>query len=225
MGYLSLEEIETNFIEKRNKSLWDKLKNKFIIGVIDDHVFYELRYLHNNLHVVILTNKIYNPSLFTHELLHLNLRYNGLDTFLFYESISQPFLATMAYTILNCIEHVLFFDDFIDMGYKKEEFVMDYANSEYNLINLKKAYSDLQSFSDGQHIIDLFLYYVYWTLKNEEYMGVDRNKDFLWLKSSNPLIFAKCERMFDEIVDFDLESTSVQKDFNQLLSKYLRRNY
>lgn len=101
---------------------------------------------------------------------------------------------------------------------------MDYNNSEYNLNTLKKAYNDLSSFSE-KPVIELFLIYAFWILKNEEYMGVDRQLDLNWLKKTSPFVFAKCEKMFDEIINFDLNSVTLQEDFNVLMSKYLRRNY
>ncbi|NGM63510.1 hypothetical protein G5B30_16495 [Sphingobacterium sp. SGG-5] len=71
----------------------------------------------------------------------------------------------------------------------------------------------------------LFTYYSYWTLKNEEYMGVDRSLSIDWMKKTEPTIFSSCERMFDEIIDFDLDSSDVQDRFNILMARYLRRNY
>lgn len=103
MGFLTLEEIERNFIEERNLELWKNLDSEYIIGVNDNYQIYELKYIANDPHVVILTNKQYNLSLFTHELLHLELRHKGLHTTDFFQSLSQQFLNTMAYMILNCI--------------------------------------------------------------------------------------------------------------------------
>lgn len=224
MDYLTLEEIEANFIENRNRSLWDKLRNKFIIGVNDNYDIYELKYFPGETAAVILTNKVYNSALFTHELMHLDLRHRGLHTLLFYQSLSEHFITTMAVTILNCIEHVLFFDEFVELGYRKEEFVMDYNNSEYELTMLKKLYSQIKS-SKNRSLVELCYTYAYWTLKNEEYMGVNRYTDLSWLKKTNPTLFLKCENMFDNIIEFDLDSPTVQDDFITLMSRYLRRNY
>src|SRR5690606_18099998 len=132
------EEIEENFIDYRNKDIWNKLSKKYMILVNDDNLIYELKYINNDPYTVILTNKNYSKELFTHELLHLDLRYKGLNTVNFFESLSQPFIATMAIMILNCIEHILFFDDYIELGYSKERFVMDYNNSEYKIDYIKK---------------------------------------------------------------------------------------
>ncbi|OYD41160.1 hypothetical protein [Sphingobacterium cellulitidis] len=216
--------VESSLIDDKNHTLWKELNPIYDIMVIPNYNVYRLNYVTGSEEVHIHVTKNFVPALFTHELLHLKLRSLGLNTFDYFELTLNKFVEFMTSTICNCVEHVLFFDDFIELGYSNHEFTMDYNNSEYNLNTLKKLYSDISA-AQPKPIIELFLTYAYWTLKNEEYMGVDRIKDLIWLKKTDPFVFAKCEKMFDEIIDFDLDSSTVQEDFNKLIAKYLRRNY
>ncbi|UIR56702.1 hypothetical protein LZQ00_02535 [Sphingobacterium sp. SRCM116780] len=224
MGFLTEEDIRRYFIDDRNYTLWESMVNQFRIGVNDDYKFYQLDYQDENSDVYILTDKMYSKSLFTHELLHLQLRSKGLNTADYFQMFSQDVFKAFALTICNCIEHVLFFDDFVEMGYPRETFVMDYDNQEYNIDQAIKMYSDIKTLND-QAILKLVIFYLYWTFKNEEYMGIDRASSLDWLKKVESKLLISCNRMYDEIISFDLESTNVQNRFNVLVSKYLRRRY
>ncbi|UXD67820.1 hypothetical protein MUK51_11330 [Sphingobacterium faecium] len=224
MSFLTEEDIRQYFIDDRNYALWESMVNQFRIGVNDDYKIYQLDYQDENSDVYILTDKMYNKSLFTHELLHLKLRSKGLNTAAYFETFSQDVFRFSALTICNCIEHVLFFDDFVEMGYPEETFVMDYNNQEYNINEAIKIYSDVKALDD-QAILKLVIFYLYWTFKNEEYMGIDRTLSLNWLKKVESKLLTSCNKMYEEIISLDLESADVQNRFNVLISKYLRRRY
>lgn len=224
MSFLTEEEIRKNFIDDRNYELWNSMISQFRIGVNDDYSKYELKYQDINSDVYILTDKLYSKGLFTHELLHLNLRSKGLNTVNYFEKFSQDVFRFSALTICNCIEHVLFFNDFVDLGYPKESFVKDYNNQEYNINLAIKIYSDVKTVGDSE-ILKLVVFYLFWTFKSEEYMGIDRTTSLDFLKNNEFELFKSCNRMFDEIISFDLEGQNVQARYNKLVDKYLRRSY
>gem|GEM_PF-2642192 len=130
----------------------------------------------------------------------------------------------MVATIGNCIEHVLFFDEYISLGYDKENFVMDYNNSRYDISQLQFLYYEINSLRNND-LMNLFISYAYWTLKNDEYMGVDRDRDLFWLRGSAPLRYDEMETMFADVIAFKFDSSTVQNDFNRMMAKYLRRSY
>jgi|GEM_PF-3490981 len=48
MEFLTLEEIESNLIDHRNRELWNKLNSHFKISVSDNHEVYRLDYLNKD---------------------------------------------------------------------------------------------------------------------------------------------------------------------------------
>lgn len=224
MALLPTTIIEQNFLSRKNADLWKKLSERYKISVDDGFNYYELDYNASTPSVVIRTTKRYQESLFTHELLHLNLRNIGLDTASYFQSFNTKIYRMAALTICNCVEHILFFDDFVDLGYSPISFVMDYNNQEYDLNTLKTLFKNVEGDRD-KSVLKLMVFYAFWTLKNEEYMGVNRDESLNWLQKNYSLFFSSCEQMFDNIIDFDLESKNIEESFNDLMSKYLRRNY
>lgn len=222
MPILSAEDINVRFINKLNLQLWNELSNVYEIFVSDDYNIYELKYTVDGRYAI-LTNKQYSPALFTHELLHLNLRKLGLNTVLYFESLSSDAVATMGVGICNCIEHVLFFDDYLEMGFEKNEFTMDYLYTKIDLDELASLYKSYSSL--GKSIEKLFFYSLYWTIKSEEYIGHLRDKELHWLYCKSPISYRNCENMFYEIIDLDLFSDKVQESFYKIIKKHLRRNY
>lgn len=223
MPILNEDQILSKFIDSKNIDLWNHLSQEYNIIVNDDYQLYELKYLKGDSSAVILTNKSDNRELFTHELLHLELRSFGLNTLEYFEKMSSPLISTLVVGICNCIEHVLIFDRFIDLGYKDFEFTMDYFTSIENINKAKEVYDFANS--SRKEMFHLTIFSLYWTFKNEEYIGKDRLKSLSWLKKLQPSLYSKCESMYSDIIDLDLDSDNVQLEFNSLAKKYLRRNY
>lgn len=222
MSILTEEQIVAAFITDQNHDLWDDLRSHYTIKVSDEFSVYQLEYSSLG-SVRILTDKNYSPALFTHELLHLEIRKLGLSTLEYFETLSNDFIKAACIGILNCIEHVLFFDDFIDMGFNKHEFTMDYHTSVIDVEQLEELIKQSKQFDKSIQV--LMFYSIYWTVKNEEYIGHDREDALRLLRSLSPILFSKCNSMYDSIIDLDLQNPNVQSNFHQIMSNHLRRNY
>ncbi len=168
--------IEDLFIDSRNKSIWKKLSTEFQIGVVDTHQIYELKYLEGRRHVVILTDKNYNKGIFTHEFMHLNLRSLGVNTFSKYsvlKDLSDHFIVQTLTNLLNVIEHILFFDDFIRMGFKANQFVMDYDSPKYHDSHFKSIV--LARNKLVKKMYSVYYLSIQMVMLSEEYYGLDRS--------------------------------------------------
>lgn len=129
-------EIEADLLDERNSNLWNYLTGHYDIAVLDNYSMYRLDYVSDNEPVAITVKRPLNKGLFTHELLHLELRSYGLNSFSYFEkheiNREHDFIKNSAYTLCNTIEHILFFDDFIERGFDPEEFVSDYRTSRHS---------------------------------------------------------------------------------------------
>lgn len=206
MGFLTLEEIEDNFIDDRNRDLWNKLASRYTIGVNDDYSYYKLDYAKEDDVVYILTDKSYNRNLFTHELLHLYLRYIGIDTvkmvkeklIILGSDPLQNFKSQVIYNLLNNIEHILFINEYRGLGFLEEEFIADYYTSTYNdalfgqLIHFK---SDpfLSSFYKT-----LFLSMAV-TMLLEKEININRDNFLQRMYEIDPYIYMEAELFFNQI--------------------------
>lgn len=229
MGFLTREEIESNFIDNRNRELWDKLASNYTIGVNDDYSFYKLEYASENEEVYILTDKNYNKNLFTHELLHLNLRYNNFNSLLEFPhlllsngNLIENQEAIIVGSICNCIEHILFFDDYIEMGFDQDQFVMDYYTSTHP----DGIFHELIYVSSNDVGIDynqLFLARQFIMLA-EEYYGLNRKIVLNKLYALDKESYNRGVDLFNEIIDFEISEeyeNDNQERFNEILSRYI----
>lgn len=225
MGFLTLEEIETHFIDDRNRELWETLNSRYQIGVFDQYDWYELKFMDGNNHVVMFVAEEYNKGLFTHELLHLRLRsfsLNSITQYVEFKDFGNTYIIQSLVNLLNNIEHIFFFDDYIELGFEKEDFVMDFATSTFNDAHFKSL--DL-----ARNLADQTLYSVYFlsmqiTMYAEDYYGLKRNKDLNDLNKYDPKLFLKGNHFFNEIIDFEIKESQInnnQERFNALINKFL----
>ena len=225
MEILDLSFAKSVFVDDRNLALWNKLNSIYEIGIIDTYAHYELKYQDGSKQVIIFTDNKYNKGIFTHELLHLNLRSIGLNSLSMYASLMnyhKTYIIQALISLLNCIEHILFFDDFLDMGFTSNQFVMDYDTSSYteaNFLSVKLA-------KNGS---DKNLYTVYFlstqiTMYSEEYSGQDRTAFLQKLKNIDPKMFSVGLKLYGEIIDFEIKESKHndnQGRFNKMILQYL----
>src|SRR5690606_6033379 len=139
--------------------------------------------------------------------------HKGLDLFECFKYTNDDSIEVLIYTISNCIAHVLFFNEFVEMGYNKEDFIMDYNNHPFGISPLRKQYEQLYDTNDPE-IRDLFISFCYWILKSGVYIGEDRHKELEAFSNEFSERYQEMERMFSEVMNFTFDSKTVQEDFN-----------
>lgn len=222
---LTYEEIGSSFIDSRNTDLWNTLLSKYTIGVLDNYSSYRLDYVSDEEPVAITVSNPHKIGLFTHELLHLNLRKEGLNTFCFFESLeinnNREFIIPCAYTLCNTMEHILFFDDFIDMGFNAEEFVSDYISSIHTKDEFELFTGMYNNVSTRKGSI-LYYYALMFTLLSEKYMGLSRNVELNKALKLDRSLYYRCMDFYEFILDFDLSASEKQIIFNDILGKHIK---
>lgn len=189
-------------LDQRNKNLWEKLYTGFNITVaLSDQ--YKLDFSPPNATILIDNRK--NVSLFTHELLHLELRYLGLDAIKYFSLESYTFEEVrIVYNLCNNLEHILMFDEFIYLGFEKTAFVEGLSGKK-QLEQQIEIYHDLVTKPD---FCNPTLYFVslYVTIKSEQYCGQKREYFLEKLRRKNPGLHKKCENLYNDILNMDFDS-------------------
>ncbi|MGV6947002.1 hypothetical protein [Sphingobacterium kyonggiense] len=229
MGFLTLEEIETFFIDDRNRDLWGKLFQTYTIGVNDDYSFYKLDFVSEDEVVYVLTDSTHNKNLFTHELLHLDLRFKGFNSLLAFPHLILPNgnlvesqESMIISSICNCVEHILFFDEYIELGFEQDQFVADYYTSEHpEAIFTELAH--VRSNDIGINYNNLFIARQLIILA-EEYCGLERENHLKRLSNLDLRMYNKGIDLFNHIIDFEIkeeENNDNQVRFNDLILSYI----
>ncbi|MCZ8023767.1 MAG: hypothetical protein O9294_18560 [Cytophagales bacterium] len=125
-------------IENRNLELWTTLNTKFKIDIIKED---------RDSHAVFIKSgsaTIYVPlnpqvSAFTHELLHIFLTlkeiYIGEELALHVKkdaTLSKFMSDNLTDHIGNCLEHIKMLPEYLKMGFKREDFIVDYSINKLN---------------------------------------------------------------------------------------------
>lgn len=119
-------------IDSRNKSLWDKINSNFKVEVVEGVDGYNCYGEENLIRLTIESNNP-SPASFTHELLHAYLRYNecfigaALKNFVRNDDFLCSILSLdLLEHLSNSLEHAKFLPMFLNLGFKREEFISDY---------------------------------------------------------------------------------------------------
>ncbi len=226
MPFLTENQIYSNLIDHRNEQLWKDLISKYTISVNDGYNFYKLDFIENDKAVCILVDKNYTISLFTHELLHLELRSYNINSLLGFNDVLLPngqlsnsLRGQCVGSICNNIEHILFFDDFIELGFNANQFVMDYDSSNYPE-TVFKTISQLKN--DSDELYQIFFFSTQITMLAEKYYGLQRNNVLLRLKKTDKRLYEKGISIYHEILDFNIYTdvdNNNQDYLNQILAK------
>ena len=131
------------FIRDRNIKLWEKLLEKYNIEIKPNILKeYMLCSKGDNATIFYDTSNICEDS-FTHELLHLNLKYHEfyLGSAIKLNILSDTFFIELFPTDLldhlgNVLDHVKMFEQYKSLGYDEERFIQDFNTKKINDNNL-----------------------------------------------------------------------------------------
>lgn len=174
-------------------------------------------------------NKNVIKPLFTHELLHLYLQYNNINNkYVLLNSIknfalSESFLfhENEIMYIHNFLDHIIIYNDFKEMGYKDNEFVIDYNENRFN--------NDVASFlrqkfkfnSPDDYAISFFI---------SKYIGLrspicsirDYSKAYKMMRSLNPQLYKVCKEFVDEYTSISNESYSyIANTYRDIINSFI----
>lgn len=125
--------ITEGLIDDRNRELWDLLNFNFEIEVVKDgRNNYSVYSIRNKATIFVQQDNI-NSASFTHELLHIYLRFKQIfissELFLIVKEnkrLSQFMSNNLLKHIGNCLDHIKTLPIFLKLGYDNSEFISDY---------------------------------------------------------------------------------------------------
>lgn len=129
-----------SLLDERNSELWNNLNNahkitlepsfepNFITNFKDDKI------------TIYVVEDDLSPADFTHELLHIKLKSNGLDIgrdlnkkIEENEKLFYLFSTDLKDHISNCLEHIKMLPIFIDLGFKNSQFLSDFKSKKMSM--------------------------------------------------------------------------------------------
>lgn len=130
-------------LDFRNQNLWNEIQKNFNV-TFENSLTNEYGCFSQNKNVVFYIDEN-NPckSSFTHEMLHVYLRLKdcyisgGLNnTILQNRILSSFFSSNLLDHIGNCLDHIKMLPIYLDLGFEREKFILDYYEHKFNKYEL-----------------------------------------------------------------------------------------
>lgn len=158
-----------DFLDDRNRKLWEEVSSNYnIIIEQSDEDNYMCNLAYDRSVIYVLLGDISSAS-FTHELLHIHLFLKGLSVSKNIKDIKQIdnkldslLSRNLADHIGNSLTHRAMLPIFLDMGYKRSDFLTDYHKIKMNKIVLKDISSNLRrnrlfKYNYNSNYLDLYI--------------------------------------------------------------------
>lgn len=120
-------------IDSRNENLWNSINEKFNVTFEDSINGEYACYSQNNDIIFYINQSNLSKDSFTHEMLHVYMRMNdcyigaGLENTIKGSRILSSILsANLIEHMGNCLDHIKMLPIYIELGFEKEKFIMDY---------------------------------------------------------------------------------------------------
>lgn len=134
-----MEEYLDDLIDERNINLWNELNERFEFILLESP---ETNYM-SKLDVDTATICIYkndiNPAHFTHELLHIYIKFKGFEIVSDFHKIIEDnpdihyfFSTELKSHVTNCLEHHLMLHKYLEMGFENRYFICDFKEKKMN---------------------------------------------------------------------------------------------
>jgi hypothetical protein len=215
-------------IDERNLELWKVLSKSYNIKIIPtNNKTYECHSQNGDIQFLIDKNNYCRDS-FTHEMLHVYLRMNGLLIGAGLKrkiSGSRILSSIMSLSLLehigNCLDHVKMLPIYIKMGFDNEKFLSDFHVNKCTtgeIQQLKKRYRIKNKVS--KKAVDLYVGKLVGILGDPN-SNFDYSAQLQSLEKIDTLLFEVINRLFEDWSKIKIEDRSVLDDnYNIVLSTY-----
>jgi len=206
-------------IDHRNIELWDLLNKEFEIEIVrkicDNYSVYSI----DKKATIFVSIDNINPSSFTHELLHIFLRYknifisSGLTMGVNSNKILSRFMSNDLLThVGNCLDHMKILPFYLELGYENSEFISDFYTHKLldsEIQNIKRNYCSTINYKKyySSSAIDSFIgkFFAAVTCSNKDF---DYKEQLIKLKKIDNELYEILEQFFIVWHDFDINDDS-----------------
>jgi hypothetical protein len=215
-------------IDFRNENLWKSLNKNYNIKIEDSPNEEYSCYSENNDITFYIVNKNLCKDSFTHEMLHAYLRMNdcfigaGLKNTIWQSKILTAIMSNnLLEHIGNCLDHVKMLPKYLDMGFERKKFILDYDTrkcSSEELTLLKQNYR--QGKKVNPNAVDLYIGKLIGILVDPN-DSFDYTKELKNLEKLDPLLYAINTRMINFWSEIKIENRQViDDDYHSVLFEY-----
>ncbi len=140
MSYIDTDKL----IDSRNRALWEDLNTTYEITLVESTDIEYRCYSEMNKSIIYVPLNNYCPDSFTHELLHIYLRkkeiFIGANFQLTIASskiLNNIFSSGLLEHIGNCLDHIKMLPKYLELGFAREKFLLDYYTPKCTDIEIK----------------------------------------------------------------------------------------
>lgn len=154
----------SDYLDERNMSLWEFVNNyyetKLEYTTEETYGVYTI----NKTSTIYVPFNVHSKSSFTHELLHIYIKVNIGSVGRYLENgfkhdklLSKAYKYELINHLSNCLEHVKMLPKFIELGYPRNEFVVDYLERKSSFTSIIKILLDFKFVGHWTTSLELYL--------------------------------------------------------------------
>jgi len=147
---LSGSQVFSELIDNKNRDLWDYLRKQYDFQLEESFEEGFLTYFKGDTVIIEVDLDQISSAAFTHELLHVYMKSQGVkivwdmkDRIESDPDLRDVFSTSLRVHIGNCLEHVKMFPLFLDRGYHREDFLIDYYKRIMEELEVKRLGDNL----------------------------------------------------------------------------------
>ena len=226
--YLIKKMIPINqFLDDRNIELWNSLNSKFNIRIEPSKNEEYSCFTQRNNAIIYVDERNISRDSFTHELLHIYLKdkefYLGSSlnlTIAESRILSKLFSEPLLEHIGNCLEHLKMFEIYIELGFKKEEFILDYDKYKCNDDELNSL---IMNYKFGNNVnskaVDFYIGKLVGILCDPNIEN-DYKKPLKIFKKLDCKLYYSVEKLIIDTKDFDLNNNDFLVSYRDISNEF-----
>ncbi len=214
-------------IDYRNSTLWDEINSKYNVTFHDSHDNYGVYSINNDVTFYINKSNLCIDS-FTHEMLHVYFRLqecyisSSLKVQISQSKIlSSIFSEKLIEHIGNCLEHIKMLPLFLEMGFDRTKFIVDYYDnkcSDTEVIEIKQNFKICNNFSF--QAIDLFIGKIF-AMAADPNNTINYSTQYKNLSKIDLMLYQINMQMISHWTSINLEDKDIlNDDYNTVVWKY-----
>lgn len=200
-------------LDHRNLMLWEEMNKHYTIQLQSSP---EPNYIVNfkeDLITIYVDENNLNPASFTHELLHIYLKYKGIliaddyttrvfDTL----HLSVFFKKELRDYIGNCLEHNVMYSLFLDLGFDKKSFIADYKKPKLTVEEARNI--QVQYRSSGGYNLDAIDAFIgkFFGAKSCKNSDLNYSRSYKILEQTDKKLYKLLCDFWDDWTTFDMNN-------------------
>ncbi|WP_281635472.1 hypothetical protein [Flavobacterium marginilacus] len=215
-------------LDYRNQNLWDEIQKNFNV-TFENSLTNEYGCFSQNKNIIFYIDKNnLCKSSFTHEMLHVYLRLKdcyisgGLNNTILQNRILLSFFSSNLLDHFgNCLDHIKMLPIYLDLGFEREKFILDYYEYKFNKSDLELLKLNYKINNNiNPNAVDFFIGKQIAILAdpNDDF---DYSKELKELKSIDSILYEANEQMISHWKKIKVENRELyEDDYHSVLFEY-----